>query len=83
MERSSRRLDLPAFPRSRPRHPEQLALSRLHRLRRLQLIVLLQLGCLGLLIRVVVREPLPLCRLQQAMADPSSDHELTPRRPGW
>jgi hypothetical protein len=34
----------------------------------LQLIVLLlQLGCLGLLIRVVVREPLPLCRLQQAM----------------
>jgi hypothetical protein len=71
MERSSRRLDLPAFPRSRPRHPEQLALSRLHRLRRLQLIVLLlQLGCLGLLIRVVVREPRPLCRLQQWSSSP-------------
>ncbi len=70
MERSSRRLDLPAFPRSRPRHPELLTLSRLRRLRRLQLIVLLlQLGCLGLLIRVVVREPLPLCRLQQAMQE--------------
>jgi hypothetical protein len=37
-------------------------------LRRLQLIVLLlQLGSLGLLIRVTVREALPLCRLQQAM----------------
>jgi hypothetical protein len=53
MERSSRRLDLPAFPRSRPRHPELLTLNRLRRL--------------SLLIRVVVREPLPLCRLQQAM----------------
>jgi hypothetical protein len=68
MERSSRRLDLPAFPRSRPRHPEQLALSRMRRLRRLQLIVLLlQLSCLGLLIRVMVREAQPLCQLQQAM----------------
>ena len=68
MKRSSRRLDLPAFPRSRPRHPEQLALNRLHRLRRLQLIVLLlQLGCLGLLIPLMMREALPLCRLQQAM----------------
>ncbi len=68
MERSSRRLELPAFPRSRPRHPEQLALNRMRSLRRLQLIVLLlQLGSLGLLIRVTVREALPLCRLQQAM----------------
>jgi hypothetical protein len=42
----------------------------LPRLRRLQLIVLLlQLGCLGLLILVMVREPLPLCRLQQAMGE--------------
>ena len=43
MERPSRRLDLPAFPRSRsrPRHPGQLALSRLRRMGRLQLLVLL------------------------------------------
>jgi hypothetical protein len=42
MERSTRRLDLPAFPRSRsrPRHPGQLALSRLRRMGRLQLLVL-------------------------------------------
>jgi hypothetical protein len=71
MERSSRRLDLPAFPRSRPRHPEQLTLSRLSRLRRLQLIMLLlQLGCLGLLILVMVWEPRPLCRLQQWSSSP-------------
>jgi hypothetical protein len=55
MERPTRRLDLPAFPRSRsrPRHPGQLALSRLGRIGRLQLLVLLlQLGSLALLLRV-------------------------------
>ena len=55
MERSSRRLDLPAFPRSRsrPRHPGQLALSRLRRMGRLQLLVLLlQLGSFALLLRL-------------------------------
>ena len=31
------------------------------------IVLLLQLGCLGLLIPLMVREPLPLCRLQQAM----------------
>jgi len=71
MERSSRRLDLPAFPRSRPRHPQQLALSRMRRIRRLQLIVLLlQLGCLGLLIRMTLVEPRPFCRLQQWSSSP-------------
>ncbi len=71
MERSSRRLDLPAFPRSRPRHPKQLALSRLRRLRRLQLIVLLlQLACLGLLIRITLVEPQTFCRLQQWSSSP-------------
>lgn len=55
MERSSRRLNLAAFPRSRPRHPEQLALSRMRRLRRLQLIGLaLQIGSLGLLLRMIL-----------------------------
>jgi hypothetical protein len=40
----------------------------MRRLRRLQLIVLLlQLGSIGLLLRVALREPLPPCRLQQAM----------------
>ena len=55
MERPSRRLDLPAFPRSRsrPRHPGQLALSRLRRMGRLQLLVLLlQLGSFALLLRL-------------------------------
>ena len=55
MERSSRRLDLPAFPRSRSRqrHPGQLALSRLGRMGRLQLLVLLlQLGSFALLLRL-------------------------------
>ena len=55
MERPTRRLDLPAFPRSRsrPRHPGQLALSRLGRIGPLQLlVVLLQIGSLGLLIRL-------------------------------
>ena len=71
MERSSKRLDLPAFPRSRPRHPQQLALSRLRRLRRLQLIVLLlQLGCLGLLVRMTLVEPRSFCRLQQWSSSP-------------
>ena len=68
MERPSRRLDLPAFPRSRsrPRHPGQLALSRLRRIGRLQLLVLLlQIGSLGLLIRMALVEPRPFCRLQQ------------------
>ncbi len=61
MERSSRRLDLPAFPRSRSRsrsrtrHPGQLALSRLRRMGQLQLLVLLlQLGSLGLLLRMTL-----------------------------
>ena len=53
MERPTRRLDLPAFPRSRPRHPGQLILSRLRRMGRLQLLVLLlQLCSLALLLRV-------------------------------
>jgi hypothetical protein len=60
MERSSRRLELPAFPRSRLRHPELLTLSRLRRLRRLQLIVLLlQIGSLGLLLRMALAEAPP------------------------
>jgi hypothetical protein len=66
MERSTRRLNLPAFPRSRPRQPGQLALSRLRRLRRLQLIGLaLQIGSLGLLLQMTLLEPRPFCRLQQ------------------
>ena len=72
MERPTRRLDLPAFPRSRSRqrHPGQLALSRLGRMGRLQLLVLLlQIGSLGLLIRMALLEPRPFCRLQQAMED--------------
>lgn len=55
MERPTQRLDLPAFPRSRssPRHPGQLALSRLRRMGRLQLLVLLlQLGSFALLLRL-------------------------------
>ena len=55
MEHPTRRLDLPAFPRSRsrPRHPGQLALSRLRRMGRLQLLVLLlQLGSFALLLRL-------------------------------
>ena len=62
MERPTRRLDLPAFPRSRsrPRHPGQLALSRLGRIGRLQLLVLLlQLGSLALLLRVADEVELP------------------------
>lgn len=62
MERPTRRLDLPAFPRSRsrPRHPGQLALSRLRRIGRLQLLVLLlQLGSLALLLRVADQVELP------------------------
>ena len=62
MERPSRRLDLPAFPRSRsrPRHPWQLALSRLRRMGRLQLFVLLlQLGSLSLLLRLALAEGPP------------------------
>ena len=58
MERSSRRLDLPAFPRSRsrPRYPGQLALSRLRRMGRLQLLVLLlQLGSFALLLRLAAQ----------------------------
>jgi hypothetical protein len=70
MERPTRRLDLPAFPRSRSRssqrHPGQLALSRLRRMGRLQLLVLLlQIGSLGLMIRMALVEPRPFCRLQQ------------------
>jgi hypothetical protein len=75
MERLSRRLDLPAFPRSRssPRHPGQLALSRLRRMGRLQLLVLLlQIGSLGLLIRMALVEPRPFCRLQQWSSSPRS-----------
>ena len=75
MERSSRRLDLPAFPRSRsrPRYPGQLALSRLRRMGRLQLLVLLlQIGSLGLLIRMALVEPRPFCRLQQWSSSPRS-----------
>jgi hypothetical protein len=42
----------------------------MHLLRRLQLIVLLlQIGSLGLLIRMALLEPRPFCRLQQAMED--------------
>lgn len=62
MERPTRRLDLPAFPRSRsrPRHPGQLALSRLRRMGRLQLLVLLlQIGSLSLLLRLAVAEGPP------------------------
>lgn len=61
MERPTRRLDLPAFPRSRPRHPGQLALSRLRRMGRLQLLaLLLQLVCLALLLKVAGQvEPSP------------------------
>jgi hypothetical protein len=62
MERSTRRLDLPAFPRSRsrPRHPGQLALNRLRRMGRLQLFVLLlQLGSLSLLLRLALAEGPP------------------------
>ena len=65
MERPTRRLDLPAFPcsRSRPRycHWGQLAVSRLRRMGRLQLLVLLlQLGSLALLFRVAGQiEPPP------------------------
>ena len=58
MELPTRRLDLPAFPRSRsrPRHPEQLALSRMRRLGRLQLLVLLlQLGSIALLLRMALQ----------------------------
>lgn len=62
---------LPAFPRSRPYPAEQLTSSRMRRLRRLQLIVLLlQLGCLGLLIRTTLVEPRPFCRLQQWSSSP-------------
>lgn len=71
MERSSRRLELPAFPRSRPQPREQLTLNRMRRLRRLQLIVLLlQIGSLGLLIRIALVEPGPFCRLQQWSGSP-------------
>lgn len=71
MERSSRRLELPAFPRSRPHPREQLTLNRMRRLRRLQLIVLLlQLGSLGLLIRMTLVEPRPFCRQQQWSSSP-------------
>ena len=58
MELPTRRLDLPAFPRSRsrPRQPGQLVLNRLHRLGRLQLLVLLlQLGSIALLLRMALQ----------------------------
>jgi hypothetical protein len=43
----------------------------MRRLRRLQLIVLLlQLGSLGLLIRMTLVEPRPFCRLQQWSSSP-------------
>lgn len=81
MERPTRRLDLPAFPPSRPRHPGQLALNRMRRMGRLQLIVLLlQFGSLGLLIRMTLREPLPLCRLQQAMGEPAKATAIARRK---
>jgi hypothetical protein len=42
----------------------------MRRLRRLQLIGLaLQIGSLGLLLRMTLLEPQPFCRLQQAMGD--------------
>ena len=75
MERSSRRLALPAFPCSRPHPREQLRLNRLRRPMRLQLIVLLlQLGSLGLLIRMTLMEPRPFCRLQQWSSSPRPGH---------
>ena len=75
MERSSRRLDLPAFPRSRsrPRHPGQLALSRLRRMGRLQLLVLLlQLGSFALLLRLADQvDPPPRHRWSGGVNDQS------------
>ena len=82
MERPTRRLDLPAFPRSRsrPRHPGQLILSRLRRMGRLQLLVLLlQLGSLALLLRVADQvEPPPRHRLSGGV-DAQSGSAPSPR----
>ena len=82
MERSSRRLDLPAFPRSRsrPRHPGQLALSRLRRMGRLQLLVLLlQLGSFALLLRLADQVDPPPRHRWSSGADAQSGSAPSPR----
>ncbi len=82
MERPTRRLDLPAFPRSRsrPRHPGQLALSRLGRIGRLQLLVLLlQIGSLALLLRVADQVELPPRQGWSSGADAQSGSAPSPR----
>lgn len=82
MERPSRQLDLPAFPRSRsrPRHPGQLALSRLRRMGRLQLLVLLlQIGSLALLLRVADQVELPPRHRWSGGADDQSGSAPSPR----
>jgi hypothetical protein len=53
----------------------------MRRMGRLQLIgLLLQFGSLGLLIRMTLREPLPLCRLQQAMGEPAKATAIARRK---
>ena len=63
MDRSSRRLDLPAFPRSRPRPPQSATLSAIRQLKRLLLVVLaIQIGILLLLmLHGTAKQALPLC----------------------
>lgn len=62
MDRSARRLDLPAFPRSRPRPPQSATLSAIRQLKRLLLVVLaIQIGILLLLLHVAGKQALPLC----------------------
>jgi hypothetical protein len=82
MERPTRRLDLPAFPRSRsrPRHPGQLALSRLRHMGRLQLLVLLlQLGSLALLLRVAEQVEQPPRHRWSGGVDAQSGSAPSPR----
>ncbi len=83
MERPTRRLDLPAFPRSRsrPRQPVQLVLNRLHRLRRLQLLVLLlQLGSIALLLRAALQvESTPPRHRWSGVANAQSGSVPSPR----
>ena len=74
MERSTtKRLDLPAFPRSRPRPPRLVAISSLRDLKLLEWVLLiLQVWILVLLIALTLRNPVVLCPERFAQGSLSS-----------
>ena len=72
MDRSSRGIDLPAFPRSRPRSPQVAALSAIRRLKRLLLVLLaIQIGILLLLLHVAANQALPFCLPFNPLQEPN------------